>query len=151
MLVSTSQAQPAGHPEQYHLDREWAVEGNMDAMQGSRDMVIGPMTDSFVQILHQIHDPDSHGTFLYQMACLSKFHCHNRLVAGGSGRKTLIDLSFALLLSAQDLRFSKQISEVDLETQAKSPWRDSKSSQRQPSLLYQTSSLIAATLKSLEL
>lgn len=61
VLVSTSQAQPAGHPEQYHLDREWAVEGNMDAMQGSRDMVIGPMTDSFVQILHQIHDPDSHG------------------------------------------------------------------------------------------
>ena len=61
MLVSTSQAYPGEQPEQYHLERDWAVEGNMDAMQGSRDMVIGPMTDSFVQILHQIHDPAASG------------------------------------------------------------------------------------------
>ncbi len=64
VLVSTSQGHSAGgQPEQFYLDRDWAVEGNFDEMHSSRDMVIGPMTDSFVQILHQIHDTDAHGKY----------------------------------------------------------------------------------------
>lgn len=64
MLVGRAQGQPAGQPEQFYCDREWAVDANLDMMHSSRDMIVGPMTDSFVQILHQIHDPDAQGDFI---------------------------------------------------------------------------------------
>lgn len=49
-------------PEAYQLDRDWA--GGMESIDNpfqAREMLIAPMTDSFVQILNRIAEPASSG------------------------------------------------------------------------------------------